>query len=396
MTVYAAPSGAIILGTGTIQWGWGLYAPGVADARLQRITTNFLERVGASPATPRTLPVTQNAWSRADLTFASSAVTTLAGVPGTHGSTDGAAAQATFQRPGGIAVASDGTIYVADAAASRIRKISSGVVSTLAGSSAGYAEGTGTQAKFRGPQSLAIATDGSLLVADTGNHCIRRVTTAGVVSTYAGTCGAQGRADGSLSGARFNYPEAIAVGPSGAAYVADGRNNAIRKIASGQVSTLAASPNGSRAVFHIPNGVAVGPDETVYVVDSGHRAIKRVSTSGAVSTVLSGAPPSAPYTLRTGAGGFADGSLSSALAEPALGIAVVGSTLYFSDSGNDRIRRIDLSTSRVTTLAGTGRARCEDGPGAQAGFEYPQGLAAAPGALFVADACGAIRRVALP
>jgi sugar lactone lactonase YvrE len=396
LTLYTASSGAIILGTGTIEWGWGLYAPGVADARLQRITSNFLGAAGALPATPRTLAVNQNAWARADLTGASSAVSTVAGVPGTHGSTDGAASQATFQRPGGIAVSSDGTIYVTDATASRIRKISNGVVSTLAGSSDGYADGSGSQAKFRGPQGLAIASDGSILVADTGNHCIRRVTTGGVVSTYAGACGAQGEANGSLGSARFNYPEAIAVGPSGAIYVADGRSNAIRKIASGQVSTLAASPNGSRSVFHIPNGLAVGSDETVYVVDSGHRSIKRVSPSGSVSELLFGFPPSAPYQLRSVEGGFADGSLGAALAEPALGIAVVGSSLYFSDSGNDRIRRIDLSTSRVTTFAGTGRARCEDGPGSQAGFEFPQGLAAGQGALYVADSCGAIRRVAIP
>jgi hypothetical protein len=397
LAIYTASSGATVLGVGTIEWGWGLGAPGLADPRLQRITTNFLRAGGASPATPGAAPAGTSAWSRADTTGATSSVTTIAGIPGTHGSTDGAAAAATFDRPSGVAVGSDGSIYVSDAAAHRIRRLQSGVVSTLAGGTAGAVDGTGSQARFRGPQGLTFGPGGALYVADTANHCIRMVTTAGVVSTYAGVCGSSGLTDGSSGAARFGAPQAIAVGPSGALYVADTGNNAIRKIAAGRVTTLAASPGGNRTVFHVPNAIAVGADETVYVTDSGHRSIKRVSTTGVVSTMIADNPASAPYHLPDwSGGGFNDGDTSRALAMPGHGLSVIGSVLYFSDAGNDRIRRLDLGSGRVTTFAGSGRARCEDGSGKVAGFEYPQGLGEGPGALYVADSCGAVRRIAVP
>src|SRR5262249_11314972 len=129
LTIYTAPSGASVLGAGSIEWSWGLSAPGVADARIQRMTSNFFAAASVLPATPQSLSVNQNAWSRANTSGAAQEVVTVAGIPGVHGSTDGAAMSSTFDRPSSVAIGGDGTIYVADAAAHRVRQIRNGVVS---------------------------------------------------------------------------------------------------------------------------------------------------------------------------------------------------------------------------------------------------------------------------
>ncbi|MEN9798062.1 MAG: hypothetical protein RL653_1758 [Pseudomonadota bacterium] len=399
LTLYAAASGAHVLAAGTIEWSWALSAPGVADARLQRVTANFLGRAGAQPSTPGNLLGAANAWERADFTGSSGEVVTFAGRPGVRGAEDGATSVATFDRPSGMAVAADGTVYVVDAARHVVRRIRGGVVGTLAGGGTpGYSDGSGTVARFRNPAGLALGPDGNLYVADAGNHCVRRVTPAGAVSSFAGRCGWVGRSDGAAASALFNSPQGVAVGQDGTVYVADSYNNAVRKVAGGRVSTLAASPGGDRSVFFVPNGLSVAPDGTLLVVDSGHRAVKRVTVAGGVTELLAQYPSAGRYTLVQdwAGGGFDDGPTSRALGLPAGGAVQVGRAVYIADAGNNRIRRLDLDVQRVTTFAGTGRGRCEDGAGSAAGFSYPQGLAAQGGYLYVADGCGAVRRVKLP
>ncbi|MBO9542876.1 SMP-30/gluconolactonase/LRE family protein, partial [bacterium] len=150
-------------------------------------------------------------------------------------------AGAQFNSPMDVAVAADGTIYVADSSNHRIRKIApDGTVTTLAGSSAGYVDGTGAAAKFVQPRGLAIGPDGNVYVADTGNHRIRKVTPDGVVTTVAGT-GVNSFADGAAkTAAKFSNPWDVVVAGDGTIYVADYGNYRVRKITTaGAVSTLA-------------------------------------------------------------------------------------------------------------------------------------------------------------
>src|SRR6185436_13925208 len=158
----------------------------------------------------------------------------------------------------------DGTMYVADFDNNRIRKISpAGVVTTLAGSDYGFADGAGAAAKFAGPSSITVAADGTAYVADTDNNRIRKITPAGVVTTLAGSD--YGFADDTGAAAQFATPNGVAVVADGTLYVADTDNNRIRKITpAGVVTTLAGSDygfadgSGGIAQFSHPNGVAAG------------------------------------------------------------------------------------------------------------------------------------------
>ncbi len=205
-------------------------------------------------------------------------VSTLAG-DGRHGFADGQTGLAKFNSPMGIAADTSGNIYVADFGNNRIRKITpAGAVSTLAGDGVrGFADGTDSSAHFYSPFGIAVDGQGNVYVADRDNNRIRKITSAGVVSTLAGD-GVQGFADGAGSSACFNSPLGIAVDGQGNVYVADFGNNRIRKITSaGVVSTLAGDGTagstdgpGSSAKFYNPTGVAVDGQGNIYVADYAH------------------------------------------------------------------------------------------------------------------------------
>ena len=213
-----------------------------------------------------------------------SLVSTLAG-EGTAGTADGTGPAARCRNPTGVAVDVAGTLYVADQGSNRIRKITpAGVVTTLAGSgSAGFADGQGVAAEFASPTGVAVSADGTVYVADTGNNCIRQISQAGVVTTLAGS-GTAGFANGTGTVARFNRPAGIAIDAGGVLYVADNGNNRIRQVTpTGVVTTLAGSGTvgttdgpGTAARFGGPFGVAVDAAGTVYVTDQNSNSLRAI------------------------------------------------------------------------------------------------------------------------
>ena len=258
----------------------------------------------------------------------SAAVTTLAGTAGSSGSADGTGTAATFNQPYDGTV-DNGNLYVTEFGNHLIRKIviSSGVVTTLAGTgSSGSADGTGTAASFYSPGG--ITSDGTnLFVADVGNHLIRKIViSSGVVTTIAGT-GSTGSSDGTGTAASFNLPFGI---------TNDGTN--------------------------------------LFVVDAQNHLIRKIVISSGVVTTFAG----------TGSRGSADGT-GTAASFNAPGITNDGTNLFVADRRNNTIRKVVISTGVVTTFAGTGSAGSADGTGTAASFNYPQSITHDGTSLFVMD-----------
>jgi hypothetical protein len=339
----------------------------------------------------------------------SGAVTTLAGTPGTVGTGDGVGAAASFGLPTGVASDGLGNIYVADNYGDTIRRISpGGMVSTFAGSadSPGSVDGTGADARFNAPSSLASDGTGNIYSVDVGNNAVRVITPAGVVTTLAGAAAVTGAVDGDGSGAVFNSPVGVTSDSAGNLYVADSGNNLIRKVTlAGTVSTFAGtaghsgSSDGTAATFFNPTGVTTDAAGNVYVADSYNQAIRKITSAGVVSTIAGNPTPGGPSM-----GGSADGTGSNATFQLSVipfpsptslnvptchgGVAADATgNLYVADCGNDTIRKITAS-GVVTTLAGVaGAAGSADGTGPGAHFSNPTGVATdGAGNIYVADA----------
>ncbi len=317
-------------------------------------------------------------------------VTTLAGT-GATGDGDGPGAMATFSTPAGVAVGGT-TVYVAETNGQRIRAISNAdVVSTLAGSTMGFMDATGSAAQFAEPSGVAADGHGNTYVADSRNHCIRMITPAGVVTTIAGSPGNPGFVDATGSDAQFNTPDGLAVDSAGTLYVADTVNNAIRTVTSaGVVTTLAGSQNGgfadgtgSAAMFDLPYGTAVDAQGNVYVADATNNRIRMITPAGVVSTVAG----SSDNENLDGTGSAAAFSFPIAIAIDTSGALYVAS--------DQQIRKIVDGV--VTTIAGTAEPGFKDGPAATAEFSNPSGIAvAADGDVFISDGDNQrIRKLAL-
>ena len=301
---------------------------------------------------------------------------TLAGALGTPGMVNNTGGSARFTSPAGVAVGSSGIRYIADTGNHLIRKIvANEAVSTLAGTSgvAGSADTSGTNAvKFSSPTGIVVS-GGDLYVGDTGNHTIRKVTAAGVVTTLSGAAGIPGAIDGSGTNARFNSPNGLDADSAGNLYVADTGNHGIRKVTpSGDVTTLAgtlrtagtANLTGTAAQFNAPKGVAVDAAGNVYVADTGNHAIRKITAAGVVST----------FAGTIGTSGTANGTGTAARFNSPGSITIDGAgALYVADTGNHAIRKI-TSAGVVTTLAG-GTAGAADGTGSTAKFQSPAGIA---------------------
>jgi formylglycine-generating enzyme required for sulfatase activity len=298
-------------------------------------------------------------------------VTTLAG-SGKQGHEDGVGAAASFSLPCAVAVDSIGNLYVTDGGGI-IRKVSSdGVVTTFAGSGKpGHADGKGASASFHFPGGVAVDSSGDVLVCDTGNNTIRRISRDGEVTTLAGS-GKRGKTDGQAAAASFDGPLGIAVDTAGSIYIGDSEGGTIRKIGpDGLVSTLV----GTGAGMLRPGGISLDASGSIYVADTYHSVVRKIAPDGGV-TILAGA-------LKWG---YVDGPAATALFNSPEGIAADSSgNLYVADSVNQRIRKI-TPNGEVTTLAGTGEEGHANGFSSSATFQFPGGLAVdSTGNLYVAD-----------
>ncbi len=279
-------------------------------------------------------------------------VTTLAGLAGARGTANGNGSAARFDYPTGIAVDRSGNLYVVENFNHSVRKITpDGTVTTFAGTPgvSGTVNATGTAARFNLPWGIAIDPAGNLYVSENGSHLIRKITPDAVVTTFAGVAGSPGSANGPASSAQFNEPDGLALDAAGNLYVADGVNQQIRKITpEGIVSRHAGSATGvqgsadgpaSTAQFFFPRGLVCDPAGNLYVADVRNNLIRRITPALAVST-LAGLAITA---------GTADGlgNVARFDSPQAIGIDAAGN-LYVADTLNHTIR-MSVSAPNITT-----------------------------------------------
>lgn len=226
-------------------------------------------------------------------------VTFLDGILGGTGSSDGSDTSARFSNVRGIAADSFGNVFISDTSNHTVRKMNpTGAVSTIAGKpgESGFSDGLGSTAKLNGPSQLATDATGNVYVTDTGNHVIRKITPSGMVTTVAGRPGQQGFDDGNATAARFSSPSGIAIDAAGNIFVADTGNQTIRRVSTaGWVTTLAghtglaghADGVGAAATFTNPGHLALNSKNKLYVTtgDAFRSTLRTVTPDSAVSTV---------------------------------------------------------------------------------------------------------------
>lgn len=324
----------------------------------------------------------------------SAVITTIAGTgtPGFQGD-NGPAASALLNSPYGLAVDGQGNIYFADSGNSRIRRISAGTITTIAGNgTAGFSgdNGPATNAEFNSPHGVATDSSGNVYVADTGNNRIRQIS-GGAIGTVAGngTAGFSGDA-GPATAAQLNVPCGVAVDSAGNLYIAEYYNNRIRKVSGSVISTVAGkgtqgfsgdSGPAASAQLNNPFAVAVDGSGNLFIADYGNDRIRRVS-AGTIATVAG-----------SGTSGFAgdNGSALSAQMSGPSGVALDSSgDVYVADLGNNRIRRVSGTggSAAITTVAGSGNAGFsgDAGPSTSAQLNQPAGVAVdSAGNLYIAD-----------
>jgi len=321
----------------------------------------------------------------ASLTTASSeyVVTTHAGIQ-VAGYADGTGVSARFYGPLGIAIDPEDHLIVADYRNVRIRRIApDGKVTTLAGAGRGQTDGTGVFARFNNPSGVAVTRGGMILVADYGNHRIRSVTLAGETRTIAGS-GAFGSQNGPARSASFANPSGITLDAAGNIYVLDAGTSLVRRIDPvGNVSTLAGRSvgyvdgAGPDAAFQFAGGApqpALDRLGNLIIPDFVNNRIRRVSPTGVVTTLAGG-------------GSTLDGpALNASLASPSGVARDLDGNLLIADWNNSRIRKLDLTTMTLSTIAGTGTPGSLDGPGSTATFLRPAGIAVdSRGNIYVSD-----------
>ena len=307
---------------------------------------------------------------------------------------DGGPAIDAVISPTDVELAPDGSLYIADSNSGRIRRGDlDGVITNVAGTYPGGDYGDGgpaTEARLDRPHGIAFGPDGSLYIADTYNHRIRRVGPDGMISTVAGTGDSSYRGDGGpATQTTLDFPRDVAVAPDGSLYIADTRNNRIRRVSTdGIISTVAGAGypgyggDGGPAIeagLSSPGGLAVAPDGSLYIADTYNHRIRRVGTDGIITTVAG--------TYYRGYFGDGGPAIEAGLNHPE-GVTVgPDGSLYIADTLNQRIRRVGPD-GIIRTLAGTGEIGYDgdERPATGAMLNYPSGVAVDfDGNLYVAD-----------
>lgn len=386
---FRSSSGALVFGSGSIEWVLALEGGPRADPRVDRMTANILAAalgddppvgVGDGAPPPTSKPVGP---------FARQVRTIATG----------------FEGAAGVAASTGGVTAVVDARTHSVYEIGPAPaheIVRIAGDGAlsndpSYDDVPGARARFFSPTGI-LRVEGGLVVADTYNHCIRKIVDGGDRLTYtiAGAIGVQGFRDGAGQAARFDMPMGLALDPvSGDILVADANNHRIRAIQpdTWAVRTLAGGGPGDldgpadQARFYYPTAVAAAPDGTIFVAASGTSSILRVDPVSQMVTTIAG-----------GEAGFADGSGLTARLAPQGGLAWSTSGLLVSEPTNFRIRRVDpgptAASTQVSTFAGGGRFGGADGPGDEAELPLPLGLSVAEdGTVYVVDGNGSLRAI---
>jgi len=326
------------------------------------------------------------------IVIATGVVSTFAGSNTSSGSSDGIGTAATFSRPMGITC--DGTnLYISDSNTHKIRKIviSTAQVTTIAGGSSGSSDGTGSAASFYEPAGM-VAVGGNLYICDEDNRTIRKMNVStGAVTTFAGTVGVIDSVDGIGSAARFMEPSHISTDGSNL-FVTDCVGNKIRKIeiATAAVSTVAGSEEGYKdavgiaAQFEWPTAIATVSGR-LFVGDNSHtiRSID-LATTGVTTFAGLAAPDNC-----------VDGTGTNARFDKPNGMVCVGTSLFVIDEGNNTIRKIEIPSASVTTFAGSpNESGSIDGSGTAARFSYLGGIATDGLYLYVTDE-SSIRKVSI-
>jgi len=313
-------------------------------------------------------------------------VSTFAGA-GSVGTADGPAATATFSRPSGITVSPSGTVYITETVFNGIRKIENGVVSTLTSRTKGYVNGSLSTALFNEPAGIASDHAGNLYVADTLNHRIRKIDTAGNVTTVAGPSGTgilQGWADGPLDGVLFNYPNGITVDPaSNNIYVSElhrirciplNGQDIVSTVAAVGIAGFADGPT-TLAQFKEPLDLTATQTGDLFVADSDNHRIRRVSPSGTVVTIAGDGVPA----VKTDKPQFVDDRPAlSARFESITGIAVDSKGIVWVADGS-HVRMYSLIKNTVSTA-------CSDKEHQQPiEFDYAGSIAVSGDKIYVVD-----------
>jgi len=332
-------------------------------------------------------------------------ITTVAGNGNSSYSGDGGAATAAQLGPLGLALDSGGNLYVADSINNRVRKVTPlGIISTVAGNgNAGFAGdgGAALGAELNDPAGVALDSQGNLYIADFYNSRVRRVAPSGVISTVAGngTIGSYGDG-GPATAAALSLPTGVAVDQAGNLYIADGGAGLVRKVtATGIISTVAGNGTygfsgdggpATAAELNAPSNVALDSAGNLYIADVFANCVRKVSTTGVISTVAGNG--NAGYS---GDGGLA----SAALLNGPFAVAVDSQgTLYIADTNNNRVRAV-TPAGLIKTAAGDGNAGYagDGGPATLAEVDQPSAVIVdTAGELYISDGTNRVRKVTAP
>lgn len=300
-------------------------------------------------------------------------VTKVAGEPGGHvcgSSPDGPAASSQLNHPLGVAVAANGDLYIADSINCSVRKLSGGLVTTVAGAGAGQcifnAAAGAAQSVHIYPSAVAVDAQNNVYIADWANCRVRELTgenittVAGVGTGALAGCGGKGDG-GSATAAQLNKPFGVAIGAGGNLYISDTSDCKIRIVHQGTISTFAGTGAGApnctssgdgglatAAGIGTPIGIAVGIDGAVYIADAANCNVRRVGSDGIVTTVAGSLGPPAVACGFAGDGGPATNAKLGRLSGIALG---PDGSLYIADDENCRIREVVGGV--ISTIAGS-------------------------------------------